>query len=465
MGQKLRWFGDKAFYRSVMRLVIPVMIQNGITTFVNMLDNIMVGQVGTLPMSAASVANQIMMVFNLAVFGANGAIGIFCAQYYGKGDREGVSRCFHLKVYVSLLISAAGILALLLFGDSLLNLYMDPGTNTAEDIALTMGYARTYMLIMLAGLPAFTQMQAIGSTAREGGETVLPMIASVTAVLVNFIGNYTLIFGHFGAPKMGIAGAALATVLSRYVEFLIIFLGTHRNREKFFFYDNFFGAIAVPGKLIREIAVKGAPLVCNEILWSFSVAAIAQSYSTRGLSAVAAININQTIMHVFMITNMAQGVAISVMVGQKLGANEIEDAVQTDWQLMVFAFLASAVLGCVLFLFAPVVPELYNTSREVKDLAQQLLKITAVYLPVGALYHAGYSTMRAGGKTVITFLFDSVYSCCVNLPIAFCLSRFTDLPVLQIFLIVQASDIPKALLGVWLVRRRVWVQNLVGTEE
>ncbi len=460
-----RWFGDRRFYASVFKLIIPVMIQNGITTFVNMLDNIMVGQVGTLPMSAASISNQIMMIFNLAVFGATGAIGIFGAQYYGKNDKLGVSRCYHLKVYVGLITSGLGVLILLLFGNPLIKLYMNSAANTAEDIALTMEYARTYMLIMLIGMPIFAQMSAISSTAREGGETFLPMVASVSAVLVNFVGNYTLIFGHFGAPKLGIAGAAIATVISRYVEFFILFIGTRMNREKFHFYDGFFSNMKVPGTLVRDVAIKGAPLVVNEVLWSFAIAAIAQSYSTRGLNAVAAINITHTVQSVFMITNMAMGMAISVMVGQLLGANKTEEAKDTNWKLVVFSVLASACMGIVMFAFAPLFPKLYNTSEEVRLLAQNLLKINAVYMPVSAVYNAAYSTLRSGGKTVITFFFDSVYSCLVNLPVAFCLSRFTRLPVLWLFLIVQGSDIPQAILGLYLVKKGVWVQNLVGTDE
>ena len=153
------------------------------------------------------------------------------------------------------------------------------------------------------------------------------------------------------------------------------------------------------------------------------------------------------------------------MVGQLLGANKTEEAKDTNWKLVVFSVLASACMGVVMFGFAPLFPKLYNTSAEVRELAQNLLKINAVYMPVSAVYNAAYSTLRSGGETVITFFFDSVYSCLVNLPVAFCLSRFTRLPVLWIFLIVQGSDIPKAILGLYLVKKGVWVQNLVGTDD
>ncbi|MBQ6355931.1 MAG: MATE family efflux transporter [Solobacterium sp.] len=458
-----KWFGTREFYRSVLMIAVPIMIQSGITTFVNMLDNIMVGQVGTLPMSGVSITNQLIMIFNLAVFGSFNAAGIFGAQFCGKQDDKGVRDCFHFKLYVVLLLSAAGLGILGLCGRQLIGLYLDPAVNSPADILETMQYARKYMLIMMIGLPVFTLSQAFSTSIRETGETIIPMRASICAVTVNFIGNYTLIFGHFGMPRLGIAGAAVATVISRFVELSIILTGAVRHRERFAFMHDPLKDMRVPVPLVKAIILKGAPLVVNEVLWSTAIAMIAQCYSTRGLSAVAAININQTIQNVFTITNNAMGNSISIMVGQRLGANETEEAVDTDRKLIVFSFCLASVMGCLLFMLAPLFPGLYNTSAEVQALAGRLLRVTAFSIPFGALYFGAYFTLRSGGKTVITFLFDSVYSCLVNYPIAFGLSRFTDLPVLYIFIVVVCADIPKAVLGLFLVHKRVWVQNLVGT--
>ena len=457
-----KWIGSREFYGSVLALAVPIMIQNGITTFVNMLDNIMVGQVGTLPMSGVSITNQLLMIFNLAVFGANNAAGIFGAQFYGKGDRDGVNNCFHFKFMVSVLITVLGILIFLLFGERLVDLYMNKNANTAEEIAQTMNYALTYMRIMLVGLPAFTMMNAVSSSVRETGETKIAMRASIIAVLINFVGNYILIFGHFGFPKLGIVGAAIATVISRFSEFLLIMRGTLKQADRFYFIKDMKNILRVPASLTKDIIRKGTPLVVNEVMWSTALAIIAQCYSTRGLNAVAAVNINSTIQNVFMITNMAMGISISIMVGQRLGANKIEEAVDTDRKLIVFSILLSLVMGTLLFVLSPVFPKMYNTSEEVRTLAENMLRITALYLPFHALYNDGYFTLRSGGKTVITFLFDGVYTMTVNVGCAFLLSRLTDLPIVMIFLAVQACDLPKALLGMVLVHKRVWVQNLVG---
>lgn len=458
---KNRWFGDRYFYQAVLTIAVPIMIQSGITTFVNMLDNIMVGQVGTLPMSGVSISNQLMMIFNLAVFGCNAAAGIFGAQFYGKGDRKGVRNCFHFKLMVTVLVSIVGITVLGLFGRNLISLYLNPETNSAADMAATMEYAREYMLIMMIGLPAFTLSQAFSSSIRESGETVIPMTSSITAVLVNFVGNYVLIFGHFGFPKLGIAGAAIATVISRFVELTVIIFRSLRRREQFWFYDDGLKNFGVPAELAEKIIKRGTPLVINEVLWSVGLAAIMQCYSTRGLNAVAAININQTIHNVFSITNMATGQAIAIMVGQKLGANLISEAVDTNRKLIVFAGLLTAVMGCLMFITAPLFPGFYNTSDEVRQLASQLLRVTSLMLPVGALYNAAYHTLRSGGRTFITFLFDSVYTCTVNLTLAFILTRFTDLGILSVYIYVQLADVLKVIIGMILVHKGIWIRNLV----
>ena len=462
---KDKYFGDLTFYKTVMAVIIPIMIQQGITTFVNMLDNIMVGRVGTLQMSSVSISNQLLMIFQLAVFGANNAAGIFGAQFYGKKDKKGVRDCFHFKIMITVLVTGFGILIMTLFGKQLIGLYMNSDSNSAADVSAAMSYARQYMLIMLAGLPMFTLSQAFSSSIRETGETVIPMISSMCAVFINLIGNYILIFGHFGFPRLGIAGAAIATVFSRMVELCLIAFLAYRGRERFWFMEKVLQGFNIPLSLVRDIITRGIPLVVNEVLWSVGLAAIAQCYSTRGLGAVAAVNINNTIQHVFAITNMATGNAIGILVGQKLGANKIEEAVDTDRKLIVFAVILASLMGSLLFMFSPIFPSFYNTTEEVRRTAGILLKISGIMMPVGTIYNSCYYTLRSGGRTFITFLFDGAYTCTVTLGLAFLLSRFTNMDIILIFLFVQLADIPKILLGLTLVHRGIWIRNLVMEQE
>ena len=221
-----QFIGDRAFYRRVLGVAIPIIIQNGITNFVSMLDNIMVGQVGTVPMSGVAIVNQLLFVFNLCVFGAASGAGIFTAQFFGSQDQEGVRHTFRFKIMVGLLLGAAGIGIFLTAGPPLINLYLT-GEGSAKDAALTLAYGLRYLRVMLFGLLPFALSNAYASTLRESGQTVVPMLAGVAAVLVNLVFNYILIFGKFGAPALGVVGAAAATVISRYVELAIVAGWTH----------------------------------------------------------------------------------------------------------------------------------------------------------------------------------------------------------------------------------------------
>ena len=221
-GRLRRYIGDSHFYRTVMTVAIPLIVQQLITSFVNMLDNIMVGQTGTLQMSAVSVANQLCLIFNLAVFGSVSGAGIFGAQFVGKEDWDCARHTFRFKLIVEIFFALLGIGVILTQGNNLISLFMNPDMNTAEEIALTTGYASDYIRIMTVGFLPFALAQCIGSSIRETGNTRLPMIASITAVAVNFVGNYILIFGKLGAPALGCVGAAIATVISRFAELAVI---------------------------------------------------------------------------------------------------------------------------------------------------------------------------------------------------------------------------------------------------
>lgn len=459
-----RYIGDQQFYKTVFAVAIPIVIQNAVTSFVSLLDNIMVGQVGTLPMSGVSVTNNLLNVYNLTIFGAVAAVSIFGAQYAGRRDNEGMRYCLRLKLIISSIVTALFILLFLFCGSSLIHLYMDGSVNTAEQIAETAGYAENYMLIMLVGLVPFGISQAYGATIRETGQTKLPMVSSIVAVIVNFCFNLVLIFGYLGFPKLGIAGAAIATVISRFAELGVLVFGVSRSRDYFVFFQDVFKNFTIPAHLIKEVIKRGTPLVMNELLWSIGMAAIAQCYSTRGLNGVAAYNIANTVQSIFFTVCIGMGMAISILVGQKLGAGRNEEAVIMDRQIIFLAFVLCVGLGFILFFSSPLFPLLYNTSDAVRDLAVSLLKIQAVFFPIVAVYNCTYFTLRCGGRTIITFLFDSVSTCLVSLPLAFVLSRFTGFDLPMVFMLVQCADILKVAVGLFLVNRKVWVHNLVVPE-
>jgi len=449
--------GNKAFYTKVAIIVVPIIIQNTVTNVVGFLDNVMVGQVGTLQMSAVAIINQLLFVFNLCIFGGLAGPGIFSTQYVGANDTEGVRNCFRIKIWISIIMTVIALAIFTLMPDTLINMYLK---DSAESAAEVLKYAKDYLFIMIIGLLPFAMTSSYAMTLRENGETTVPMIASVTAIFVNLIFNWVLIFGHLGFPVLGVKGAAIATVMARFIEFAIIVTVTHSKKAKFRFIDRVYITLKVPVELTKRVMTKGLPLLLNEFLWSSGLAAILACYSTRGIDAVAACNIASTVNNLFNVVFLSMGNAVAIMIGQALGADEYDEAKELSWKLMATAFMTCLVMGTLMFVAAPFIPLIYNTEPMVMSTASDLLRVLAILMPFFSIAHCCYFTLRAGGKTIITFFFDCVFTWTVEYGCALVLTKFTGLPILPVYFAVQAMGIIKGLIGIVLVKKGVWIENI-----
>lgn len=463
MNFKKRFIGDKKFYKMLLAVALPIIIQNGITNFVSMIDNIMIGRIGTEQMTGVSVVNQLLFVFNLSIFGMISGAGIFGAQFYGKGDEEGFRHTFRFKMILCTVFSLTAIAVFSVFGGDLISLFLHEGSETG-DIEKTLSFGKEYLSIMLITLIPSAISQAYASTLRERGETVIPMIGGVAAVIINVCLNALLIFGLFGFPKLGVAGAAIATCIAKSIELLIIVIWTHRHSHIHVFVKGAYKGIYIPRHLVAQIIIKGTPLMLNEALWALAMTFLVQCYSVRGMAVVAAVNIATTLTNLFNIVFMSIGSAISIIIGQLLGAGKMEEAKDTDDKLIFVAVGSCILFGIIVILIAPLFPMIYNTSDEVKDLAASFIRIGGLFMPVWAFLNSAYFTIRTGGKTVVTFFFDSVFIWGATVPIAFVTSRFTDLSIVPIYFTCQAVDIIKCIIGYILLKKGIWLNNLVGAE-
>jgi len=428
---KEKFIGDREFYANLIRLIIPMIVQQGITSFVSLLDNVMVGRLGTESMSGVAIVNQLLFVFNLTIFGGLAGASIFGAQFYGKGDHKGVRYALRFKLIFSVLMAVIAIVALLFFNNPLISLFLTE-SESGGDLVLTLSEAKNYLFVMLIGLIPFSFSQSYSSTLRETGETVSPMTASIIAIVTNFVLNYILIFGSFGAPRLGVVGAAIATVIARYIEAIYLILHTHRREKTFIFAQGLYKSLYLPGAVVKKILLTGTPLMLNELFWSIGTTMISQSYSTRGLTVVAATNIAGTVWNLFCVIMFAMGNAVSIGV------------------------------GALIAITAPFIPLIYNTTPEVQRLTTELLLVAGAALPIQAFAHVTYFTIRSGGKTFITFLFDCVFTWLIPLPIAFFCSRYTALSIIGIYALVQFADIIKVIIGSILLRSGIWANNVVS---
>lgn len=463
---KKTFVGNKAFYLMVMAVAGPIIVQNAITNFVSLLDNIMIGRVGTEQMSGASIVNQLLFVYNITLFGATSGAGIFSAQYYGQGNAEGLRETIRFKYWIVTFVTIVGSAILILGGRGLIGMFLT-GEGDPASTAATLNYGRQYLLVMLIGLIPFMITQVYSSSLRDCGKTTLPMVAGIIAILVNLVFNYILIYGKFGAPALGVIGAAIATVISRFVEAGIIVIVTHRRARKtdelcYLWARGLYKTLKVPGDMACKIIIKGLPLMFNEMLWSVGMTFISQSYSVLGYRVVAAQNISGTLSNLFNTVYLALGDSVAIIVGQRLGAGRMDEARDYDNKMLAFAVGVTLIMAVLLMFAAPFFPLIYNTDAGTQALATKLIFINSCFMPVGAFLHSAYFTLRSGGKTLITFLFDNVFMWVASVPAAWCLSRYSGLSILPVYALVQSVDILKCIFGGILVKKGLWMNNLVG---
>lgn len=458
---KETYIGTKDFYRYVCSIAVPMILQNLITNFVSMLDNIMVGQVGTAEMSAVSIVNQFMFVFNLTVFGGISGASIFGTQYFGKGDVKGQKYTFRFRLYLVAVLMAVGFFIFSVFDTQLIQLFLS-SDDSPKLVDRTLGYGKTYLSIMLWGLIPFGIGQAYASVVRECGETKIPMYGSCAAIGVNLILDYGLIFGNLGMPKMGVAGAAIATVIAKYVEAAVVIVWAHTHKEKNPYIVGAFRGFHIPGELVKKIIIKGCPLLLNEFLWSFGMSVIAQCYSVCGLEVVAARNIASTLTNLFSVIYIQLGASIGIIVGTKLGAGLFEEAKDYAKKLNFFSVLMTVLVALVLIPAAYLFPAIYKTEESIKQLATYFIMVQALAMPIWSYTNACYFTLRSGGKTGVTFLFDFVFTWVVMIPIAYILTHFTSWDIHVVFVCVTFSEAIKVIIGHYMVKSGVWIQNIVN---
>ena len=426
---------EKLIYKKTLKIAVPMMIQNGITNAVGLVDNVMVGNLGTNAVTAVSIIGQLFFVFSLAIFGGLSGPGIYAAQYFGQKNIEGFRQTFRIKHWICGICLAAGLCVFIFAAEPLIGLYMR-GEGGEVDPVETMRLAKEYLGVMLIGLAPFVITQIYASSLRETGDTFMPMMAGVASVVVDVVFNYLLIFGNFGFPKLGVQGAAIATVIARFVEMAIVLAVTFAKRKKYTFLQGAYKTLLVPRDVTAKIIKKGLPIFFNEFLWSAGIAVITQTYSTLGLDIVAGLNISNTLCNLLNVVFVAMGNAVGIVIGQLLGASEYEKAKKSSLKLAAFTGVICVVLTAILVGVSGVFPNLYNTTDDIKRLGQWFIVITALFFPVQGYLNALYFTMRSGGKTLVTFFFDSVFTWVVTIPLTLLLCTFSGLPVIGIYAIV-----------------------------
>ena len=456
-----KFIGTKQFYKMLFIIVIPIVLQQFITQFVSLLDNLMIGQLGDSEMTGVSLANQLLFVFNLTVFGSLAGASIFGAQYFGSNNKDGYHETIRFKWLMGVIIFVISTLIFVIFSEQLISSFITTNENDSTDPVIVLSSGKMYLLIMLIGNLPFIIKEIYSTSLRELKETFFPMVSGVIAIVVNLLFNYFLIFGTFGFPKLGIVGAAIATVLSRFVEMILVVTYTHIKKNKFTFFVGVYKRLIVKLSSVKLFLPRSVLLLTNELLWSLALTFILQCFSYRGLDIVAAFNISNTINNVFITIGTSLGIATGIIIGNLLGASEEEEAKNASFVTLGFSVVVSVIFAAIMIGCAFVVPNLYKASPYIKDMARDLMIIAAISLPVQAFNTCCYFILRAGGKVILTMFFDCIYIWLVRFPVALIFCYFTKMDVRTVFALCWLTELLKSFFGYAMINRGIWIKTIV----
>ncbi len=438
---------------------MPIVLQQLFSASLQLIDNLMVGQLGDFAVGSVAVVNQLYFVIYLLTFGSMGGAGIFLSQYFGSKSYEKLKETFRFKIIVGLGIATFSLLLFSIFGRFFITLFTKNSVTLANSL--------DYLNVIKWSLFPWVLSVAISTSFREIGSTKDLLKISIVAVTTNTFLNYLLIFGNLGFPALGVKGAAIATLIARFVEvFLYYLLIKFKGR---IFNINLLKLFKIEKTVIKAVVIMAIPLTINELFWSMGQTMFLQAYSTRGDFAIAAMSINSAVSQIVFVTIGGIGTGISVMVGKVLGENKLKEAKENAIKIMYFAVFLALLMGLILFILSYFIMDLYSVSAETKAITIYALRINALMIPIMSLNVTIYFTLRSGGDTRSTILMDSAFVWTIQVPTVFLISRLTNLPVTILFLIVQGLEIPKMLYGFTRFNRDTWMKNLaiesIGQEE
>jgi putative MATE family efflux protein len=450
-----QFIGNKAFYKTLITVALPLVLQQLITTSVQLVDNVMVGKLGEQAIASVSVVNQLYFIVILVTFGAMGGAGIFSAQYFGSKDYEKLKQTFRFKLIIGFLVALLSFILFSLFGQTLISLF------TNNQITIKGGI--DYLNIVKWSAFFWIISVAISNTFRETGITKPLLWISIVAIITNTLLNFVLIFGLFGFPALGIIGAAIATLIARFIEFLLTVILLYKKGT--IFNTKIFKVFKIEKKLLTSVIIMAIPLTLNEALWSSGQTMFLHAYSTRGDHALAAMNITGAISQLVFVTFGGIATAVAVMVGNTLGKNELEQAKDNAKKLIAFSVFIAIFAGLVLFILSFFILNIYDVEIATKDIAAFNIRVNALFIPIYSFNVALFFILRAGGDTKSTFLMDALYMWVLPVPVAIILAYLTNLPVTLMFLIIQSLEIPKMVFGLSRYKKGYWIKNLAIDEE
>lgn len=445
----------RGFYKTLFSIAIPIILQNLLQTFINMLDTVMCGRLGSVEIAAVGLGNQIFFMLNMVVFGISSGCAIFVAQFWGQEDLKGIRKTFGIMTISCLVISIFFAVGGIFFPKNLIGIY----THDQKVIEIASGYLK----IVAWSYPLMAVSMSCQMAYRSTEHVVLPMATTAISFVLNAVGNTIFIFGFapLGIPKMGVQGAALATLISRVVEFFVtVFYG---RIKKFECWGNLREMTAFSKPFLLKLVKVSLPVIFSETLWGLGISTQNSIFAHTGTDSFAAFSITNTVSQLTWVIFIGMGNAASIILGKKIGAGENKGAIAFTHRFCWFFPLLGLGIGLFLIPLSFALPYIFNVEPNIVKIAQSMLYVFVFMYPWRAfnmLLIVGIC--RSGGDTIFASLIDNGWMWCIAIPLG-CLASFVwNLSAWQILLCLETEQFLKTFCGIWRIRSGKWLHKVTA---
>ncbi len=457
------YIGTKDFYKKAFAIIIPVVIQQMILSIAGFVDNFMINGFSVNAYAGVSTANRFMYIVNFFWIGLTAAISIFISQYYGAKDKKNLTATMQLGMILAVIVGVISTFVIVFVGPLLIKSFLpldDPDQLAAVE------YGINYIKVIGYGAIFFILPFMISVFFRSTGRPRVTLIAGIIGIGVNISLNYIFIFGHFGFPELGATGAAVATVVSKIVELLVlVVIALFYSKDKYA--KEIFKKPLITGRLVSMYFKKGIPIIANEVLWAFGMVLFAKYITSGVYEWVTAYGYSQTATDIFFVYYSGMGTASGILIGQALGESDFEKA--KDYLKKLRGIMIFTNIGVIILIAAlsPAILLFLTPVNELYWLAYKIILINLIFIIIYGYNAVSYYALRAGGDTVRSFLVDQLPTYLVGLPTVMILSKYRhelNINILAIFLASKASDIFKLVLSISFIKKGVWLKNLTIDE-
>jgi len=448
-------FKNKDFFKVLISIALPITLQNLVSSSVNMLDTLMITSLGEESLAAVGLANQVFFFYAVTIFGVATGSSIFISQFWGKKDTKNIGRVLGISLAIVCVLGTVFTLAALIVPDFIMKIF----SNDKEVIRLGADYLRIVSLSYIITGISFSYAVA----SRSIGQAKMPMVVSMISFVMNALFNYLLIFGKFGFPQLGIKGAAYGTLIARTAEIGLILYLIYSNKKSPLA-QNINDMTDWTGGFIKKYFKTAYPVILNEAFWSLGTVLYSIAYAKIGTEATAAVQILNTVQNIFMVMTRGLANACTVMIGNKIGADEEEEAVEYANSFMILSAVLGLVLGIMLFIttdgilmfFRNLTPGLHTASKK-------LLIVLAAFFSIKSFNGTMIvGVLRGGGDTKFSMILEMCSVWLVGVPLAFLGALVFKFPVHYVFLIVHMEEIVKAFIGILRIISKKWMTNVIN---